>query len=99
MGGGGVRFNLAKYVQAASKELPSLQRKHVRSHSFRHTVGVHMAAVLAEISAAMTKHDSLQLTRPASPHRRVSLFARSPAEPRQGQARVGVYSDTGRCEI
>jgi site-specific recombinase XerD len=44
MGAAGVRFKLAKYVQAASKELPSLQRKHVHPHTFRHTVGVQMVA-------------------------------------------------------
>lgn len=44
LGAAGVRHKLAKYVQAAAKELPSLQGKHVHPHTFRHTVGVQMVA-------------------------------------------------------
>ncbi len=44
LGAAGVRHKLAKYVLAATKELPSLQRKRVHPHTFRHTVGVQMVA-------------------------------------------------------
>jgi len=50
MGAAGVRFKLAKYVQTASKELPSLQRKHVHPHTFRHTVGVQMVAAGVDLT-------------------------------------------------
>ena len=40
----GVRFKLNQYVQAAAQQVPSLARKRVTPHTFRHSVGVQMVA-------------------------------------------------------
>ena len=40
----GVRFKLKQYVQAAARELPSLTKKRISPHTFRHSVGVQLVA-------------------------------------------------------
>jgi len=40
----GVRFKLKQYVQAAARELPSLMKKRISPHTFRHSVGVQLVA-------------------------------------------------------
>ena len=40
----GVRFKLKQYVQAAAQQIPSLARKRVGPHTFRHSVGVQLVA-------------------------------------------------------
>ncbi|MGO9792927.1 MAG: tyrosine-type recombinase/integrase [Solirubrobacteraceae bacterium] len=64
LGAAGVRFKLAKYVQAAARELPSLQRKHVHPHTFRHTVGVQMVAAGIDLPTirSLFGHVSLDTT-------------------------------------
>jgi site-specific recombinase XerD len=44
LGAAGVRGKLHQYVRLAAKQLPSLARKHVTPHTFRHSVGVQMVA-------------------------------------------------------
>jgi len=44
LGAAGARCKLHQYVQRAAKQLPSLARKHVTPHTFRHSVGVQMIA-------------------------------------------------------
>jgi site-specific recombinase XerD len=44
LGAAGVRFKLAQYVRTAAKELPSLHKKHVHPHTFRHTAAVQLVA-------------------------------------------------------
>jgi site-specific recombinase XerD len=41
LGASGVRFKLAKYVEAAARTVPSLASKRVTPHSFRHATAVH----------------------------------------------------------
>ena len=36
LGAAGVRYKLAEYVRAAAKELPSLRKKRVSPHTYRH---------------------------------------------------------------
>lgn len=64
LGAAGVRFKLAKYVRAAAKELPSLQRKRVHPHTFRHTVGVQMVAAGIDLTTirSLFGHVSLDTT-------------------------------------
>jgi len=64
LGAAGVRFKLAKYVKAASKELPALQQKRVHPHTFRHTVGVQMVAAGIDLSTIRSQfgHVSLDTT-------------------------------------
>jgi site-specific recombinase XerD len=60
----GVRFKLAQYVQAAAKELPSLQKKRVYPHMFRHTAGVQLVAAGVDITVIRSwfGHVSLDTT-------------------------------------
>ena len=44
LGAAGVRFKLKQYVQAAAQEAPSLAKKRVGPHTFRHSVGVQLVA-------------------------------------------------------
>lgn len=44
LGAAGVRFKLKQYVQAAAQEAPSLVKKRVGPHTFRHSVGVQLVA-------------------------------------------------------
>jgi site-specific recombinase XerD len=60
----GVRFKLAHYVQAAAKALPSLQRKRVHPHTFRHTAGVQLVAAGVDVTVIRSwfGHVSLDTT-------------------------------------
>jgi site-specific recombinase XerD len=64
LGAAGVRFKLAHYVQAAAKGLPSLQKKHVSPHTFRHTAGVQLVAAGVDITVIRSwlGHVSLDTT-------------------------------------
>jgi len=44
LGAGGFRFQLRKYVRRATAKAPSISRKHVSPHLFRHTTGVRLRA-------------------------------------------------------
>jgi site-specific recombinase XerD len=44
LGAAGFRFRLQKYVQRATAKVPSISRKHVSPHLFRHTTGVRLLA-------------------------------------------------------
>jgi len=46
----GVRFKLKQYVQAAAQQLPSLERKRVGPHTFRHSVGVQLVAAGVDVT-------------------------------------------------
>ena len=50
LGAAGVRFKLAQYVQAAGAELPSLRKKRVHPHTFRHTAGVQLVAAGVDVT-------------------------------------------------
>jgi len=50
LGAAGVRFKLAKYVQMAEKDVPSLRSKHVHPHTFRHTAGVQLVAAGVDVT-------------------------------------------------
>ncbi len=50
LGAAGVRFKLAQYVQAAGTELPSLCKKRVHPHTFRHTAGVQLVAAGVDVT-------------------------------------------------
>jgi site-specific recombinase XerD len=50
LGAAGVRFKLKQYVQAAGKQVPSLTRKHVTPHTFRHSVGVQLVAAGVDVT-------------------------------------------------
>jgi site-specific recombinase XerD len=64
LGAAGVRFKLAQYVRAAAKELPSLQKKRVHPHTFRHTTGVQLVAAGVDITVIRSwlGHVSLDTT-------------------------------------
>lgn len=64
LGAAGVRFKLAQYVQAAAKGLPSLQKKRVHPHTFRHTAGVQLVAAGVDVTVIRSwfGHVSLDTT-------------------------------------
>lgn len=50
LGAAGVRFKLRQYVQAASRHMPSLARKRVTPHTWRHSVGVQLVAAGVDVT-------------------------------------------------
>jgi len=50
LGAAGVRFKLNRYVQAAAKALPSLTKKNISPHKFRHAAGVMLVAAGVDIT-------------------------------------------------
>jgi site-specific recombinase XerD len=64
LGAAGVRFKLAHYVRAAAKELPSLKKKRVHPHTFRHTAGVQLVAAGVDVTVIRSwlGHVSLDTT-------------------------------------
>lgn len=50
LGPAGVRFKLKQYVQAAAKHVPSLARKRVTPHTWRHSVGVQLVAAGVDVT-------------------------------------------------
>jgi site-specific recombinase XerD len=50
LGAAGVRFKLQQYVQAAAKVLPSLAKKSISPHKFRHAAGVMLVAAGVDIT-------------------------------------------------
>jgi site-specific recombinase XerD len=64
LGAGGVRFKLAQYVRAASKEVTTLQSKRVHPHTFRHTAGVQLVSAGVDITVIRSwlGHVSLDTT-------------------------------------
>lgn len=64
LGASGVRFKLAKYVEAAAKTVPGLASKHITPHSFRHATAVHLVAAGVDITVIRSwlGHVSLDTT-------------------------------------
>ncbi len=60
----GVRFKLAEYVRAAERTVPTLARKHVTPHSFRHATAVHLVAAGVDVTVIRSwlGHVSLKTT-------------------------------------
>src|SRR5438128_131271 len=50
LGAAGVRFKLGHYVQAAAKTLPSLAKKNISPHKFRHAAGVMLVAAGVDVT-------------------------------------------------
>lgn len=50
LGAAGVRFKLHQYVQAAAKHVPSLAKKRVTPHTWRHSVGVQLVAAGVDVT-------------------------------------------------
>ena len=50
LGAAGVRFKLSQYVQAAAKHVPSLAKKRVSPHTWRHSVGVQLVAAGVDVT-------------------------------------------------
>lgn len=64
LGASGVRFKLGQYVAAAAKQVPSLARKKVSPHRFRHTMAVHLVASNIDVTVIRSwlGHTSLDTT-------------------------------------
>jgi site-specific recombinase XerD len=64
LGAAGVRFKLKAYVRMAARCTPSLARKHVTPHTFRHSMGVSMVAAGVDITVicSLLGHVSLDTT-------------------------------------
>lgn len=64
LGATGVRFKLARYVAAAASRAPTLARKHVTPHTFRHSVAVALVSVGTDLTviASWLGHASLETT-------------------------------------
>lgn len=50
LGAAGVRFKLKQYVQAATRHVPTLARKRVTPHTWRHSVGVQLVAAGVDVT-------------------------------------------------
>jgi site-specific recombinase XerD len=50
LGAAGVRFKIKQYVQAAARKLPSLAKKRVTPHTYRHTAGVQLVAAGVDVT-------------------------------------------------
>lgn len=50
LGATGVRFKLNQYVQAAARHAPSLAKKRVTPHTWRHSVGVQLVAAGVDVT-------------------------------------------------
>lgn len=50
LGAAGARYRLDQYVEAAAKSLPSLAKKKVTPHTFRHTVGVALVSAGVDVT-------------------------------------------------
>jgi site-specific recombinase XerD len=50
LGAPGVRFKLKRYVQAAARDVPSLARKHITPHTWRHSAGVQLVAAGVDVT-------------------------------------------------
>lgn len=50
LGAAGVRFKLKQYVQAAARHMPSLARKRITPHTWRHSVGVQLVAAGVDVT-------------------------------------------------
>jgi site-specific recombinase XerD len=64
LGASGVRFKLAQYVAAAGKQFPSLARKKVSPHRFRHAMAVQLVASSIDVTVIRSwlGHASLDTT-------------------------------------
>jgi site-specific recombinase XerD len=64
LGAAGVRFKLAQYVVSAARGVPSLAKKHVHPHTFRHTAGVQLVAAGVDVTVIRSwlGHVSLNTT-------------------------------------
>jgi site-specific recombinase XerD len=64
LGAAGVRFKLKDYVRRAAQRLPTLARKHVTPHTFRHSMGVAMVAAGIDVTVirSLLGHVSLDTT-------------------------------------
>lgn len=64
LGASGVRFKLAKYVEAAAQTIPALSSKNVTPHSFRHAAAVHLIAAGVDVTVIRSwlGHVSLDTT-------------------------------------
>lgn len=50
LGAAGVRFKLKQYVQAAARDVPSLARKRITPHTWRHSAGVQLVAAGVDVT-------------------------------------------------
>src|SRR5882672_19838 len=50
LGAAGVRFKLKRYVRAAARHVPSLAKKRVTPHTWRHSVGVQLVAAGVDVT-------------------------------------------------
>jgi site-specific recombinase XerD len=64
LGAAGVRFKLKAYIRMAEQCTPSLAKKHVTPHIFRHSMGVAMVAAGVDITVirSLLGHVSLDMT-------------------------------------
>lgn len=64
LGARGVRFKLDQYVEAASKTMPSLRKKNISPHVFRHSAGVMLVSAGVDITVIRSwlGHSRLETT-------------------------------------
>lgn len=64
LGAAGVRFKLSEYVQCAAKTTPSLAKKDISPHTFRHAAGVMLVSAGADVTVirSFLGHERLDTT-------------------------------------
>jgi site-specific recombinase XerD len=90
LGAAGVRFKLKHYAQAAAKTLPSLAKKNISPHKFRHGAGVMLVAAGVDVTVirSLFGHSRLDTT---------NLYARANLETkRKALENIGASTRPGK---
>lgn len=90
LGAAGVRFKLKHYAQAAAKTLPSLAKKNITPHKFRHGAGVMLVAAGVDVTVirSLFGHSRLDTT---------NLYARANLETkRKALENIGASTRPGK---
>jgi site-specific recombinase XerD len=90
LGAAGVRFKLKHYAQAAAKTLPSLAKKNISPHKFRHGAGVMLVAAGVDVTVirSLFGHSRLDAT---------NLYARANLETkRKALENIGASTRPGK---
>ena len=83
LGAAGVRFKLKEYVERAAQMMPSLAKKDVSPHTFRHAAGVMLVSAGTDVTVirSFLGHERLDTT---------NIYARANLENEEKSSRTGI---------